>query len=171
MAKKQEPAKPKAKAAKKTPEGEATKTIATNRRARFEYDLLEKVEAGLVLTGTEVKSLRAGKVVLEDAYAEIEEGEAWLLGCEIPEYAQGNWTNHRPKRPRKLLLHRREIERLETKASDKGLTIVPLRLYFKKGIAKVEICVARGRKLHDKRDAVKSQDAKREIDRALRRRI
>lgn len=169
MAKKKDGGKEKAK--KAAPQGDGTKTIATNRRARFEYDLLEKVEAGIVLMGTEVKSLRAGKVVLEDAYAEIEKGEAWLLGCEIPEYAQGNWTNHRPKRPRKLLLHRREIERLETKAADKGLTIVPLRLYFKGGVAKVEICIARGRKLHDKRDAVKTQDAKREMDRAIRRRM
>ena len=168
MAKKKDAAKGKDK---KSPQGDGTRTIATNRRARFEFDLLEKVEAGLVLTGTEVKSLREGKAVLEDAYAEIEKGEAWLLGCEIPEYAQGNWTNHRPKRPRKLLLHRREIERLETKASDKGLTIVPLRLYFKGGVAKVEICIARGRKLHDKRDAVKTQDAKREMNRVLRRRI
>lgn len=151
--------------------GDGTHTIATNRRARFEYDLLEKVEAGLVLTGTEVKSLRTGKASLEEAYAEMDRGgEAWLLGCDIPEYTQGNWTNHKAKRPRKLLLHRKEIERLTAKGSDRGLTIVPLRLYFKKGIAKVEICLARGRKLHDKREAIKSNEAKREMDRALRKR-
>lgn len=159
-----------AKSKGKEPAGDGTRTIATNRRARFEYDLLEKVEAGLVLTGTEVKTLRLGKANLEDAYAEIEKGEAWLLGCDIPEYAQGNWTNHKPKRPRKLLLNRREIERLAAKGSDRGLTIVPLRLYFKKGIAKIEICIARGRKLHDKRAALKDQEAKRDIARALRRR-
>jgi SsrA-binding protein len=142
--------------------------IASNRRARHEYDLLEKVEAGLVLTGTEVKSLRQGKANLEDSYAEIDKGEAWLLSCDIPEYAQGTWTNHKSKRPRKLLLHRREIERLSSKGSDRGLTIVPLRLYFKKGMAKVEICLARGRKLHDKREAIKTSEAKREMSRILR---
>lgn len=158
----------KGKAKGKEADSDGFRLIATNRRARYEYDLLEKVEAGLVLTGTEVKSLRQGKANLEDSYAEIDKGEAWLLGCDIQEYTQGNWTNHKPKRPRKLLLHRREIERLASKATERGLTIVPLRLYFKKGIAKVEICVARGRKLHDKREAIKANEAKREMNRALR---
>jgi SsrA-binding protein len=146
------------------------KVVARNRRARHDFDLLEKVEAGLVLTGTEVKSLRNGKASLEDAYAEVDRGEVWLLGCDIPEYVQANRMNHLPKRPRKLLLHRREIDKLGLKSAAKGLTLVPLSLYFKKGIAKVELCIARGRKSFDKRDALKQQEAKRDIDRAMRRR-
>jgi SsrA-binding protein len=148
---------------------DALKTVARNRRARFEFDLLEKVEAGIVLTGTEVKSLRNGKASLEESYAGIDRGEVWLYGCDIPEYLQANRMNHKPKRPRKLLLHRREIDKLLAKASERGLTIVPLRIYFKDGIAKVEISVARGRKTYDKREALKKQDAKRDMDRALRR--
>jgi SsrA-binding protein len=146
------------------------KIVARNRRARHEYDLLEKVEAGIVLTGTEVKSLRNGKANLEDSYAEIDKGEIWLLGCDIPEYLQANRMNHVPKRPRKLLLHHREIDKLSTKAGEKGLTLVPLSIYFKKGMAKVELSVARGRKSYDKREAIKQQETKRDIDRALRRR-
>jgi SsrA-binding protein len=150
--------------------GESVHTVARNRRARFEYDLLEKVEAGIVLTGTEVKSLRNGKASLEESYAAVDGGEVWLYGCDIPEYLQANRMNHKPKRPRKLLLHRREIDKLQSKASERGLTIVPLSIYFKKGMAKVEISIARGRKQYDKREALKAQDAKRDIDRALRRR-
>lgn len=148
---------------------DARQIVARNRKARFEYDLLEKVEAGLVLTGTEVKSLRTGKASLEEAYASIERDEVWLYGCDIPEYLEANRMNHKPKRPRKLLLHRREIDKLSARASERGLTIVPLSLYFKKGIAKVEISIARGRKLYDKREALKKQDAKRDMDRAIRR--
>jgi SsrA-binding protein len=144
------------------------KVVARNRRARFEFDLLEKVEAGIVLTGTEVKSLRNGKASLEESYAGIDHGEVYLYGCDIPEYTQANRMNHKPKRPRKLLLHRREIDKLVAKASEKGFTLVPLQIYFKDGMAKVEISVARGRKLYDKRDALKKQDAKRDMDRALR---
>jgi SsrA-binding protein len=144
------------------------KVVARNRRARFEYDLIESVEAGIVLTGTEVKSLRNGKASLEESYAGIDRGEVWLYGCDIPEYLQANRMNHKPKRPRKLLLHRREIAGLIAKASEKGLTLVPLKLYFKDGMAKVEVCVARGRKSYDKREAIKKQDARRDIDRALR---
>ena len=136
------------------------KIVARNRRARFEFDLLETIEAGIVLTGTEVKSLRNGKASLEESYAGIESGELFLFGCDIPEYLQANRMNHKPKRPRKLLLHRREIDKLFLKASEKGLTIVPLKLYFKDGMAKVEIALARGRKTYDKRDALKKQDAK-----------
>ncbi len=146
------------------------KVVARNRKARHEYELLEKVEAGIVLTGTEVKSLRNGKANLEDAYADINQGEVWLQGCDIPEYLQANRMNHVPKRPRKLLLHRREIDKLEAKSGEKGLTLVPLSVYFKKGMAKVEIAVARGRKTYDKREAIKQQDAKRDMDRAMRRR-
>jgi SsrA-binding protein len=144
------------------------KIVARNRRARFEFDLLESIEAGIVLTGTEVKSLRNGKASLEESYAGIENGEVFLYGCDIPEYLQANRMNHKPKRPRKLLLHRREIDKLLLKASEKGLTIVPLKIYFKDGVAKVEVSVARGRKTYDKRDALKKQDAKRDMDRALR---
>jgi len=146
------------------------KIVARNRKARHDYELLEKVEAGIVLTGTEVKSLRNGKANLEDSYAEIDRDEVWLLGCDIPEYLQANRMNHVPKRKRKLLLHRREIDKLATKSNEKGLTLVPLSIYFKKGMAKVELSVARGRKTYDKREALKKQEAKRDIDRALRKR-
>lgn len=147
---------------------ESFQVVARNRRARHEFDLLETVEAGIVLTGTEVKSLRNGKASLEESYAGIERGEVWLFGCDIPEYLQANRMNHKPKRPRKLLLHRREIEKLAAKSTERGLTIVPLKLYFKDGIAKVEISVARGRKLYDKREALKKQEARRDMDRTLR---
>lgn len=147
---------------------ESFKIVARNRKARHEFELMDSVEAGIVLTGTEVKSLRNGKASLEESYAGIENEEVWLYGCDIPEYLQANRMNHKPKRPRKLLLHRAEINKLIAKASERGLTIVPLKIYFKDGMAKVEICVARGRKTYDKREALKKQDAKRDIDRALR---
>jgi SsrA-binding protein len=158
----------KAKGAKAKAEDDSFKIVARNRRARHEFDLLETVEAGIVLTGTEVKSLRTGKASLEESYASVDHGEVWLLGCDIHEYLQANRMNHKPKRPRKLLLHRREIDKLIAKSSERGLTLVPLKIYFKDGIAKVEISVARGRKMYDKREAVKNRDAKRDIDRALR---
>jgi SsrA-binding protein len=151
-------------------EDNSVRVVARNRRARFEFDLIETVEAGIVLTGTEVKSLRNGKASLEEAYAGIEQGEVWLHGCDIPEYLQANRMNHKSKRSRKLLLHRREIDKLLAKASQRGLTIVPLKIYFKDGLAKVELSVARGRKSHDKREALRKDDAKREMDRAMRRR-
>ncbi|WP_152052300.1 SsrA-binding protein SmpB [Tautonia marina] len=154
----------------KDAKADGIQVVARNRRARYEFDLLEKVEAGIVLKGTEVKSLRNGKASLEESYAALDRGEAWLYGVDIPEYVEANRMNHVPKRPRKLLLHRREIDRLKAKASEKGLTIVPLQLYFKNGIAKVEIAIARGRKLHDKREAIKSRETKRDINRALRER-
>ena len=144
------------------------KVVARNRRARFEFDLLDRVEAGIVLTGTEVKSLRIGKASLEEAYAGIDHGEIWLYGCDIPEYLQANRMNHKPKRPRKLLLHRYEIEKVASKATDRGMTLVPLQIYFKNGIAKIEIAVAKGRKTYDKRDAIKKMDAKRDMDRVAR---
>lgn len=152
----------------KKEEGDAIKVVARNRRARFEFDLIEKVEAGIVLTGTEVKSLRNGKASLEEAYASVDKGEIWLHGCDIPEYLQANLMNHKSKRPRKLLLHRSEIQKVATKAGEKGLTLVPLQIYFKKGMAKVEICIAKGRKTFDKREALKKQDAKRDMDRISR---
>src|SRR5262245_3776694 len=154
--------------AKGKDDDDSLKIVARNRRARHEFELLESIEAGIVLTGTEVKSLRNGKASLEEAYAGINEGEVWLFGCDIPEYLQANRMNHKPKRPRKLLLHRREIAKLSSRVSEKGLTIVPLQIYFKDGMAKVEISVARGRKLYDKREALKKQDARRDMDRAMR---
>lgn len=146
------------------------KTICKNRRASHEYELSEHVEAGLVLTGTEVKSLRTGKAQLEDAYARMDDGALWLMGCEIPEYAMGTHNNHKPKRPRKLLLHRREVMKLGEKSNQKGFTLVPLQLYFKDGKVKVELAVGRGKQTHDKREAMKKADAKRDIARALARR-
>jgi len=144
------------------------KTIATNRKARHEYEILETYEAGLVLRGTEVKSLREGQVTFKDAYASISNQEAWLVGCHIPPYHHGTDANHDPDRSRKLLLHRREIERLLGKVAERGLTLVPLRLYFKEGRAKLEIGLGRGRKLHDKRDALRERDARREMARDAR---
>ena len=156
--------------AKGKDEGDGIKIVARNRRARHEFDLIESIEAGIVLTGTEVKSLRNGKASLEESYAGVDNGEVWLYGCDIPEYLQANRMNHVPKRKRKLLLHRREIDKLAAKSNEKGLTLVPLSIYFKKGMAKVELSVARGRKTYDKREAIKKQEAKRDIDRALRKR-
>jgi SsrA-binding protein len=151
-------------------DGKGTKTIADNRRARHDYELLERVEAGLALTGTEVKSLRDGRVQLGQAYAEIRGGEAWLVGASIAEYAYGNITNHAPDRDRKLLLHRSEIASLGGKVREKGLTLVPTRLYFKDGRVKVELALARGKERGDKRRVIAERDAARQMDRALRRR-
>lgn len=141
--------------------------ICRNRRAFHEYAIEDSLECGLVLTGTEVKSLREGAGGLEDAYAKIEGEEVWLIGSDIPEYSMGNRMNHKPKRPRKLLLHRREIAKFAGKAAQRGFTLVPLKMYFKDGRAKVELAVARGKQLHDKRQAAKKADAQKEIRRAL----
>jgi SsrA-binding protein len=149
---------------------EGIKLICRNRRAFHEYTVLERLECGIVLTGTEVKSLREGSTSLEDAYAKIDGGEVWLIGSDIPEYSMANRMNHKPKRPRKLLLHRREIAKFAGKASERGFTLVPLRMYFKEGRAKVELAIARGKQLHDKRQAQKKQEAQREISRAMTRR-
>jgi SsrA-binding protein len=148
----------------------AEKLIAENRKARHDYHLLERVEAGLVLTGTEVKSLRDGRATLGQAWADIRDGEGWLQGAEIATYEQGNVANHEPTRPRKLLLHRREIDRLYAQLREKGLTLVPTRLYFKDGRVKVELALARGKDVRDKRRAVVEREAKRDIDRALKSR-
>jgi SsrA-binding protein len=148
----------------------AEKLIAENRKARHDYHLLERVEAGIVLTGTEVKSLRDGRATLGQAWADIREGEAWLQGAEIATYAQGNVANHEPTRPRKLLLHRRELDRLYAQLREKGLTLVPTKLYFKDGRVKVELALARGKDVRDKRRAVVEREAKRDIDRALKSR-
>jgi SsrA-binding protein len=144
--------------------------IAQNRRARHDYHIEDVYEAGLVLTGTEVKSLRAGRASLVDGYATIKDGEAWLHGVHIPEYTQGTWTNHEPRRTRKLLLHRGEILRLIGKTKESGLTLVPLALYFKDGRAKIEIALARGKRTHDKRQALAERQAAREIRRVAVRR-
>lgn len=146
------------------------RVIARNRRAFHEYEVLERLECGIVLVGTEVKSLRDGHCNLEDAYAKLDAGELWLIGSEIPEYAMGNRLNHKPKRSRKLLAHRRELDKFAGKASQRGFTLVPLSVYFRNGRAKVEIAVAKGKQLHDKRQALKTADAKREIQRAMRQR-
>jgi SsrA-binding protein len=146
------------------------KVIARNRRARHDYHIEDVVEAGLVLTGTEVKSLRAGRASLADGFAQITGGEMWLQGVHIPEYAQGTWTNHEPRRPRKLLLHRKEIDRLGRLIAERGFTLVPLSLYFSGGRAKVELAVARGKRAYDKRQDLARRDAAREVERAIRRR-
>jgi SsrA-binding protein len=146
------------------------KVVTRNRRASHEYELTDRLECGVVLVGTEVKSLRDGHCSLDGAYAKIEDGELWLIGCEIPEYAMGNRLNHKPKRDRKLLAHRRELAKFAGKASERGFTLVPTSVYFKNGRAKVEIAVARGKQLHDKRQALKTAEAKREIARAAGRR-
>lgn len=147
----------------------AEKLIVDNRRARHDYHLLDRQEAGIVLTGTEVKSLREGRATLGQAYAEVRDGEAWLVGAEIATYDHGNRANHDPTRPRKLLMHRREIDRLYGQVREKGLTLVPTRLYFKDGRVKVEIAVGRGKELHDKRRDIAARDAKRQMERELGR--
>jgi SsrA-binding protein len=143
--------------------------IATNRQASHRYHLLDKWECGIVLTGTEVKSLREGKASLKDGYAAVKDGEVWLFNVHIPPYGPATRENHEPERPRKLLLHRREIERLIGKTKERGLTLVPTRLYFKGRRAKVEIALARGKAVADKRQAIKERELKREMERALRR--
>jgi len=140
-----------------------------NRRARHEYEILESVEAGLVLTGTEVKAVRAGGASLSEAYARFRDGEAWLMGMHVPPYKQGSFSNAEPNRPRKLLLHREQIDRLQGRVAEKGLTVVPLRLYFTRGMAKVQLGLARGKKLWDKRADVAKREIEREIARHVRR--
>jgi SsrA-binding protein len=151
----------------KKDQAEGVKIVCRNRRAFHEYTIEDTLECGIVLTGTEVKSLREGVGGLEEAYAKIEDGEVWLIGSDIPEYSMGNRMNHKPKRPRKLLMHRREIAKFAGKASQRGFTLVPLKMYFKDGRAKVELAVARGKQLHDKRQAAKKADAQKEIRRTL----
>jgi SsrA-binding protein len=146
------------------------KTIVDNRRARHDYHLSDRIEAGLALTGTEVKALRDGKATLQQAYADVRNGEAWLVGLHIPEYGQGNRANHEPDRARKLLLHRREIDRLYAQVREKGMTIVPTRLYFKDGRVKIELALARGKEKGDKRRDIADRESKRQIERALKSR-
>jgi len=146
------------------------KVIASNRKARHDYSIIDTYEAGVMLMGTEVKSLRLGRVSLVDSFATVDDGEVWLRGVHIPEYTQGSWTNHEPRRARKLLLHRQEIERLIGKTREGGLTLVPLRLYFSDGKVKVELALARGKKSYDKRQDLAKRDAQKEIARSIGRR-
>lgn len=146
------------------------KLIAQNKKGRHDYFIDEVFEAGLVLVGTEVKSLRAGRATLTDGYAAVEDGELWLCGVHIPEYNEGSWTNHEPRRKRKLLMSKREITKLIGKLKESGLTLIPLSLYFSDGKAKVEMGLARGKKAHDKRSTLMEKQASREVDRELSRR-
>jgi SsrA-binding protein len=143
--------------------------IAQNRKARHNYEVLDTLECGVMLTGSEVKSLRAGQISLEEAYGRMDKGEVWLVGCDIPEYKNANVWNHEPKRRRKLLLHRREIEKFASRAYEKNLTLVPLKMYFKEGRAKVLLGICKGKKAYDKRESIKRGDMQRDIDRAMRR--
>jgi len=146
------------------------KVIASNRKARHDYSVVDVYEAGLVLVGTEVKSLRAGRASLTDSFGQESNGEIYLHALHIPEYTQGTWTNHEPRRTRKLLLHREEIRKIQGKLRDEGITLVPLQVYFENGYAKVELALARGKKSYDKRQDLATRDAQREITRALGRR-
>jgi len=148
----------------------AIKTIATNRKARHNYHIEESIEAGIALTGTEIKSIRAGRASLGDAYVKPEGGELWLLNAHIARYDAGSYMSHTPTRPRKLLLHRKEIDELSSKVLERGFTLVPLKLYIKDRVAKVEVALARGKKLHDKRAAIARRETEREIERAMKRR-
>lgn len=154
--------------AQKPAQSSEKETIARNKRARFDYHILETWEAGLVLGGTEVKSLRDGKVNMNDAYGIVRDGEVYLINLHISPYERGGWTNHEPTRTRKLLLHKREIRRLIGAVEREGLTLVPLELYFKRGIAKVTLALGKGKKLHDKRETERERDAQREIARIAR---
>ena len=143
--------------------------VAQNKKARHDYAIEDVFEAGMVLTGTEVKSLRAGRASLTDGFASIEDGEMWLRGVHIPEYSLGTWTNHEPRRARKLLMRKEELRRIMNKTKESGLTLIPLSLYFKDGYAKVEIALARGRKSYDKRQAIAERESKREASKAMGR--
>jgi len=149
------------------PKEQGRKLVASNRKAYHDYAVEDTYEAGMVLTGTEVKALRAGRASLVDGFAEVNDGELWLLNVYIPEYTQGTWTNHTPRRKRKLLLHRLEIDRIEQATREKGKTLVPLALYFLDGRAKVEIAVARGKREYDKRQTLREKQDRRETERAM----
>ena len=153
---------------KKSGDRPGVKLICQNRKARHEYEILDTFEAGLVLTGTEVKSLRDGRASLGDAYAKIKDGELWFVNCHISEYLAGNRYNHDPLRQRKLLMHRREIFKLNQKINERGLTLIPLSMYFVRGRAKVELALAKGKRVYDKREDIKKRDEKRALDRLRR---
>jgi SsrA-binding protein len=167
------PAKAKKGKAQKSAKGGEDKNervIADNRKARHNYLVLDTLECGIVLVGSEVKSLRAGGLSLDEAYGRIDNGEVWLIGANIAEYNYSHALNHEPKRRRKLLMHRREMNKFASKAMEKGLTLVPLKMYFKEGRAKVLLGICKGKQQHDKRQAMKQRESKREMDRAMRRR-
>lgn len=170
MASKKPPRPTSAAPAKSAPKADkpAEKVVAENRKARHDYEILDTLECGIALVGSEVKSLRSGRMSLDEAYGRVEGSEVWLLGCDIPEYEKANQLNHKPKRPRKLLLHRREIHKFAGLAFEKSLTLVPLKMYFKNGRVKVLMGIGRGRKAHDKRDKLKAATARRDIEIALR---
>jgi SsrA-binding protein len=153
------------------PREQGRKVVASNRKARHDYAILDTYEAGMALTGTEVKSLRAGRASLTDAFAEETNGEIFLRGMHIPEYTQGTWTNHEPRRVRKLLLNREEIRKMQGKLRDDGVTLIPLSVYFNNGYAKVELGLAKGKKSYDKRQDLAARDAQKEINRSMGRRI
>ena len=153
---------------KKATEDKNQKRIAENRKARHSYEIVDTLECGIVLVGSEVKSLREGHVSLDEAYGRVRDDEVWLMGCDIAEYRQANVLNHESRRPRKLLLHRREISKFAGKAFEKGLTLIPLKMYFKEGRAKVLMGIGKGRKLYDKREKLKKDSMKRDMDRAMR---
>jgi SsrA-binding protein len=153
------------------PREQGRKVVASNRKARHDYTIFDTYEAGMALTGTEVKSLRAGRASLTDAFAEESNGEIFLRGMHIPEYTQGTWTNHEPRRVRKLLLNREEIRKMQGKLHDDGVTLIPLSVYFNNGYAKVELGLAKGKKSYDKRQDLAARDAQKEINRAMGRRI
>jgi len=150
--------------------GPEERVIAQNRKARHNYLVLDTLECGIMLVGSEVKSLRGGKVSLAEAFGRVKNGEVWLIGCDIAEYFEANRFNHVPRRPRKLLLHRREIKRFASRAFEQGLTLVPLKMYFKQGRAKVLMGICRGKQRHDKREAMKTAEARREMQRQIYRR-
>lgn len=152
------------------PKAQTVKPIASNRKAFHEYFIEDRIEVGLVLTGTEVKSLRGGRAQLKDSYVQFRDGEAYLVGTHISPYGAGSWTNHLPERDRKILLHRRELDRWASAVATRGVTCVPLSLYFKGSHAKAEIALVKGKKLHDKRDAIRDREIKREADREMRHR-
>lgn len=146
-----------------------SRIVCKNRRASYEYDLLQQVECGIMLVGSEVKSIRANKVSVEEAYVKVRDGEVWLVNCDIAEYPQATYMNHDPRRTRKLLLHRREVRKFAEAAQEKGLTIIPLDLHISRGIIKLTIAIARGRKLHDKREKMKNKTDQKEMQQAVRR--
>lgn len=154
-----------ANSSKKSDDKPSTKTISENRKARHDFEILERIECGIELTGTEVKSLRLGRATLQDSFARVEDGEAWLYNCNISAYEYGNRFNHEPTRKRRLLLHSRETFRLNQKMKEKGLTLVPLKLYFKRNWVKVELALAKGKQLYDKRESIGKRDSKRQLDR------
>jgi SsrA-binding protein len=157
--------------AAKTDEASQRKNIAENRKARFKYEILEQIEAGIVLLGSEVKSLRQNRISLDEAYIRVNDGELWLIGADIAEYKQATLWNHAPRRPRKLLVQRGQLKKLSARANEKGLTLIPLHIYFNhRGIVKLLIGVGRGKKLFDKRETIKESDSRRNIDRAMKHR-